>query len=1111
MVSSPSRLLAAASSSSSSASNAVQTASKATAKATRAAKASAQAAGSAGSAAFTKGSTHQSTHQSTQDSTQGSTQGSTHESTQGSTQGSTHTVGQTKQEDNNTNTTIDNDTTASSALLSLTSQPALSLDQHRSRILNETKNVSSFVVIGQTLHRLYYVDKLVKNQREFLEWTKRNLGFSKSTTYEYIISYKIYSEIASKLPSAYRPPAYQSHCQLLSKVPDDTLVDTWIAVCHAAPNGTITTAFLESFLESNHHLKHSRSTRNDDDHLKRSQSGQSSHSVDEPLTPLAPSQSIATNNSMTSRHGHCKPDPSDLIDPPAGLQRQPDDSSSDSPSQQQSLFLESQSQLHVPRSLKKARSTASANAGSSTLHTSAGSIGSTPNPSTRSTRHSQSALTQSSGSSHPPSVSKRKRSLAAATAVTSVTASTGADEGDDAVITNTTTTIDGLASVVAATTEAPSSMAIDSQSHTPSDLIHIPESVPSFSTPRGRRRFDETAAIAIAAAAATAAAAGRASSSIKISDSHSIDLQSPAKGYSPSSASELHTPSRKRSRASRSVPSQASPVKTPLALKLSPTHSTSPPTLRHPTMPSGSAVSSTRGLRRTPRPVCPSTSSLEPASSVFQSPARPSSQHHQPLLREEDLSDDLQSNMLSRHIYSPSHVFPLSSFIQENYKSPYALCTTHSGGDGGGTDYDGSQAGIQPPHSNSYHDDQDPATMGPLRDINMLQLPFSDSHLPFQQSTIFELGKEIVLGQHFDIIANSSEEFALIRQQGWFGRVWCDLSSSRPFSTSSLGTLGPQAEYTGLERQLQIIFTKFDCNEFVEGLFLIRGEFGADWFTPILQTPYCILRHVTLPCLRRPEPQVYVKECPSLSLGSGGAGPSPESESPNDAVLSSSDVEGLNTTHTTTTDTNTIGTTTATTTTPSVAAADADTLVEALPAPTATAAATSASKLAHPSSFDSYVVFYLGPNVKDFCIKFSSVGLVSGINSWSAVMSTSQLLKPTSISQLAPNANASVISDSLVAAVIHNAIQESTLDPRRQQQAGLFNGMYTTAGDAVSDYEGMKAETILPSGHRSVAREPHASEVKGPSIALHRQRADVLNGSVNEAASALCGIGRLGA
>ncbi|KAJ3178589.1 hypothetical protein HDU87_003412 [Geranomyces variabilis] len=125
------------------------------------------------------------------------------------------------------------------------------LDEHKLRILNETKNLSSFVVIGETLHKLYYEDRLMKTQKEFLEWTKAHLGFSKSTTYEYIISYRIYSDIASKLSDEYRPPMYQSHCQLLSKVPSKKLVDTWVDVCQKAPRGVITTAFLEAYLEQN--------------------------------------------------------------------------------------------------------------------------------------------------------------------------------------------------------------------------------------------------------------------------------------------------------------------------------------------------------------------------------------------------------------------------------------------------------------------------------------------------------------------------------------------------------------------------------------------------------------------------------------------------------------------------------------------------------------------------------------------------------------------------------------------------------------------------------------------------------------------------------------------
>ncbi|KAI8822672.1 uncharacterized protein EV422DRAFT_409386 [Fimicolochytrium jonesii] len=164
------------------------------------------------------------------------------------------------------------------------------LDEHKHKILNETKNVSSFVVIGQTLHEVYYEQKRMKTQKEFLEWTKAQLGFSKSTTYEYIISYRIYSDIASKLPAQFRPPMYQSHCQLLSKVPAKKLVDTWIDVCTNAPNGVITTAFLEHFLEKNNlKVPKSRVTSNGDQDDTKSEITNIDRSLSD-LTPLSQDQ-----------------------------------------------------------------------------------------------------------------------------------------------------------------------------------------------------------------------------------------------------------------------------------------------------------------------------------------------------------------------------------------------------------------------------------------------------------------------------------------------------------------------------------------------------------------------------------------------------------------------------------------------------------------------------------------------------------------------------------------------------------------------------------------------------------------------------------------------------
>ena len=121
--------------------------------------------------------------------------------------------------------------------------------EYKQKILQDSKSVASFVTIGKTLYDLYYVDKLVKNQKEFLAWTKQNLSFSKSTTYEYIISYRVYNEIIQKLPPEYEPPLYQSHCQLLAKVPDDQVCEVWIKVCQRANNGNITTSMLEQLMQ----------------------------------------------------------------------------------------------------------------------------------------------------------------------------------------------------------------------------------------------------------------------------------------------------------------------------------------------------------------------------------------------------------------------------------------------------------------------------------------------------------------------------------------------------------------------------------------------------------------------------------------------------------------------------------------------------------------------------------------------------------------------------------------------------------------------------------------------------------------------------------------------
>jgi hypothetical protein len=114
------------------------------------------------------------------------------------------------------------------------------------------------------------------------------------------------------------------------------------------------------------------------------------------------------------------------------------------------------------------------------------------------------------------------------------------------------------------------------------------------------------------------------------------------------------------------------------------------------------------------------------------------------------------------------------------------------------------------------------------------------SKLPFNEHLVYEIGKSLSFETSFDFTAQKVDDFLAIEHQQWYGRIFCNLCEFLPFSTSKIGT---SLFYGGIERILQIIFTKFANKEFTEGIFIVKGEFGADWFTPILQNPYVILRH----------------------------------------------------------------------------------------------------------------------------------------------------------------------------------------------------------------------------------------------------------------------------
>jgi hypothetical protein len=118
---------------------------------------------------------------------------------------------------------------------------------------------------------------------------------------------------------------------------------------------------------------------------------------------------------------------------------------------------------------------------------------------------------------------------------------------------------------------------------------------------------------------------------------------------------------------------------------------------------------------------------------------------------------------------------------------------------------------------------------------------------------VFELSKTVINNQRFDIILHTQNDYVKPDARVWFGQVWADLTSLDPHSTAQdsrqpsgakKGNAGPIPVYEGsLEHLLQIIFTRFQNREYEEGCFLLKAEFGADWFTPIMQHPYCILRH----------------------------------------------------------------------------------------------------------------------------------------------------------------------------------------------------------------------------------------------------------------------------
>jgi hypothetical protein len=213
--------------------------------------------------------------------------------------------------------------------------------------------------------------------------------------------------------------------------------------------------------------------------------------------------------------------------------------------------------------------------------------------------------------------------------------------------------------------------------------------------------------------------------------------------------------------------------------------------------------------------------------------------------------------------------------------------------------------------------------------------------LPIDSKLIYQLSTHVIDGKAFDLIFKSSDSPKEFQTTQWHGSVWADLTAYVPFQTLKRSPAGQDLspsllfEYS-IERALQIIFTHFATRQFEEGLFVIRAEMGQYWFTPILQQPHCILRHMnSFPFLE----ETVVHTNSTLDRNNNDI-----------SVLPSPDI---------------------------FQDASHKNMAQMSPRKRANTISTS-----HPSHFETCAVFYLGQNVKNFCSAFYSVGFIPGINCW---------------------------------------------------------------------------------------------------------------------------------
>ena len=133
-------------------------------------------------------------------------------------------------------------------MLTLDSDSNSVLLEEYARVIKNSKD--SFILIGETLEKVYYHMTLLQGRKSFLEWTKREFNFSKTSTYEYMTAFKIYKTLKTALPAI--SPPIQSHCLVLSKVPQEKRIDAW-GKAQEIPELSVNE--LREFLESHGYFK----------------------------------------------------------------------------------------------------------------------------------------------------------------------------------------------------------------------------------------------------------------------------------------------------------------------------------------------------------------------------------------------------------------------------------------------------------------------------------------------------------------------------------------------------------------------------------------------------------------------------------------------------------------------------------------------------------------------------------------------------------------------------------------------------------------------------------------------------------------------------------------